>query len=122
MVTLRKNYTNRFLEFTPLQIAQALTLREQTLLHNIPVRNFIKQAWTKDDPAKGAELKKLIEHFNFVSGMVVTEIVTQNNANVRAQAIGKWIDVGIELRELRNMNTLYAVVAGTFGPNLRTGW
>ena len=87
-------------------------MNEQSRLQDIPPRNFTKQQWSKADPTKAPELKKLIDHFNWISGFVQTLVVSENDKGKRAVVIGKCIAIAEELLAMHNYNSLYAMVAG----------
>lgn len=55
---------------------------------------------------------KTIEHFNAVTYRVVATILKENNEQIRARVMEKWIDIAFECRQLRNFSSLTAILNG----------
>ena len=103
-------------------------MREQHIFRKIPIREFLKQAWTKtDDDTKAPELKKMIDQFNEVSSWIQTEIVSQTDVKNRAIIIEKFIEIldvpflispFQELYKLHNYQTMFEFVGGLSAASL----
>lgn len=55
---------------------------------------------------------KTIEHFNAVVARVVATILKEQDEQLRARAIEKWIDIAQQCRQLKNFSSLTAILNG----------
>ena len=108
----KKTPTTRFIDTNTVSIAEQLTLMEHEMLQLIKPSEFLKQSWSKSDKeSKAPNIMVYIIWFNKVSRWVSTEIVKGNNAQERSVIIGKFIEIGMKLKELRNFNGVMEIIS-----------
>ena len=91
------------------------------MFKNIKGREFIKQAWLKDDGKRAPQVAQMVSNFNDVSNWVATEIVKQPQQQHRVLIIEvatslltekKFLEIADELEKLNNFNTLLEIIGG----------
>jgi ral guanine nucleotide dissociation stimulator-like 1 len=68
---------------------------------------------------------KTIEQFNAVVKRVIATVLNEQNDQMRARIIEKWIDVAQECRQLKNFSSLTAILNGLLSGciyRLKTAW
>ncbi|KAL6598368.1 ras GEF [Neocallimastix sp. 'constans'] len=95
-------------------IAQQLCLIEFEIFKRIKPRDLLQHIWGKRDKNSVASLSVAasIEHFNFISSWVTTQILEHKKAKHRAKVLGKFMKIAQHLRNYNNYNTLMAFIAG----------
>ncbi|XP_048380854.1 RAS guanyl-releasing protein 2-like isoform X2 [Stegostoma tigrinum] len=117
-ITQRNNVTQKrrkmsllFDHLGPLELAEHLTYLEYKSFCRILFRDyhsFAKHGCTKDNPI----LERFISLFNSVSQWVQMMVLSMHTPQQRAEVITKFIHVAQRLLQLRNYNTLMAVIGG----------
>jgi len=68
---------------------------------------------------------KTIEQFNAVVKRVIATVLDEQNDQIRARVIEKWIDIAFECRQLKNFSSLTAILNGLLSGciyRLKTAW
>ncbi|CAF1169569.1 unnamed protein product [Adineta ricciae] len=110
----RKN----FLDMSNIRIAEQLTIVDAELLKRVLPYECLTLG--KNSISRGgltskrslSTVDKTIEHFNAVTYRVVATILKENNEQIRARVMEKWIDIAFECRQLRNFSSLTAILNG----------
>lgn len=107
------------LDYPPQDIAQQLTISDFELFYSIPPHEFIGAKWRRKLSTRGnvhihdcPNLMALMDRFTDIALWVAAEIVEQRTAEERADRLRKFLDVASALWDMRNFQTLFAVVAG----------
>lgn len=105
-------------KFSAETIAEQLTLADAELFIKVSPRECLGSFWSKKDHSISQSIKITIHFFNAVSLRVISTILSARTkqtsrltAPARSKVIEKWIDVALELRELKNFSSLKAVVS-----------
>lgn len=95
-------------------IAQQLCLIEFEIFRRIKPRDLLQHIWGKRDKnsVASSSVAASIEHFNFISSWVTTQILEHKKAKHRAKVLGKFMKIAQHLRNYNNYNTLMAFIAG----------
>jgi Rap guanine nucleotide exchange factor 2 len=96
---------------TSREIAEQLTLVDASLYARVQPAEFADQSWLKHKE-RAPTLSVLANRFNQVSFWVATEVLRHSKVSTQARTVRRFIHVAQELRQLRNYNTLVAIVAG----------
>ena len=109
-------------KFSAELIAEQLTLADSELFLKVSPRECLGYFWSKRDPSKGSmsqSIKLTVDQFNAVSLKVISTVLSARNKQTnrfsvaaRTKIIEKWIEVALELRELKNFSSLKAVLSG----------
>ncbi|CAF1240781.1 unnamed protein product [Adineta ricciae] len=110
----RKN----FLDMSSIRIAEQLTIVDAELLKRVLPYECLTLG--KNSISRGgltskrslSTVDKTIQHFNAVTYRVVATILKENNEQIRARVMEKWIDIAFECRQLRNFSSLTAILNG----------
>lgn len=68
---------------------------------------------------------KTIEQFNSVVKRVIATVLNEQNDQIRASIMEKWIDIAYECRQLKNFSSLTAILNGLLSGciyRLKTAW
>jgi hypothetical protein len=95
-----------------LEIARQLTLIEFNIFTSITPIEFLSKGWEDPNPKKSQHLKELINRSHDVSRWVAFSILKGDTKKARAKMLEKFIKVADQLRNLKNYQTMYAVIAG----------
>eukprot|EP01127_Copromyxa_protea_P024306 TRINITY_DN947_c0_g2_i1.p1 TRINITY_DN947_c0_g2~~TRINITY_DN947_c0_g2_i1.p1 ORF type:complete len:1349 (+),score=267.90 TRINITY_DN947_c0_g2_i1:516-4049(+) len=110
---LPSNFDIPIIEFPSLEIARQLTLRHWNIWKAIKPWECLGLAWTKGDSAeKAPNVLKMTEHFNFISGWVVTTIVTCPDLKTRVKFCRKFLEICICLHRMGNFNGIMEIWSG----------
>eukprot|EP01130_Rhizamoeba_saxonica_P015225 TRINITY_DN6790_c0_g1_i7.p1 TRINITY_DN6790_c0_g1~~TRINITY_DN6790_c0_g1_i7.p1 ORF type:complete len:375 (-),score=40.86 TRINITY_DN6790_c0_g1_i7:520-1644(-) len=103
LVTIPQN----ILDLDPYIVAVHMTMKDDSLFKKIEIKEYFDRGWNDPD----TNLYKFIEHFNEVSFWIQTEIVKLPNVKDRSLAIGIFIDIAMELKQLRNYHGIMEVLS-----------
>ncbi|KAI8640497.1 ras guanine nucleotide exchange factor domain-containing protein [Parasitella parasitica] len=109
------------LQFQPVLIAYQLTLIDSTIFRNIPVEAILSHAPKTPHPSIVAST----DFFNYLTRLIEHAILLQQEASGRAQHINHWIKVAGKCHELKNYQTLKAVISALGTPpiqRLKRAW
>ena len=96
-----------------------MTILDQKLYNNIqPWEILSTKSWgapgKKGGGGEGGNVKKLVEHFNRVSGGVSWGILGGGKVEGRGKVMGKWVKVACCCLDLNNFNGAMTIYAGLF--------
>jgi hypothetical protein len=103
------------LDHTAVDWARQLTALDSQRWRACKPWEFLNKRWSTKDGQRTTRSKTISEYIkatNRLSGWVTTDVVREENLDTRAKKIAKFIEVAQELRNLRNFNSLMAIVSG----------
>ncbi|GAA5795131.1 hypothetical protein HPULCUR_000483 [Helicostylum pulchrum] len=109
------------LQFQPVLIAYQLTLMDSTIFRNIPMDAILSHSPKTPHPTIVAST----DFFNYLTRLIEHAILLQQDASGRAQHINHWIKVAGKCHELKNYQTLKAVISALGTPpiqRLKKSW
>ncbi|GAN07877.1 hypothetical protein MAM1_0180d07381 [Mucor ambiguus] len=109
------------LQFQPVLIAYQLTLIDSTIFRNIPMDAILSHAPKTPHPSIVAST----DFFNYLTRLIEHAVLLQQDASGRAQHINHWIKVAGKCHELKNYQTLKAVISALGTPpiqRLKRSW
>lgn len=111
--SIRGPLSPSFLEIKSIDIARELTMDEFELYCVVEPREFLGQAWQKDNKMEIApNLTRLIENFNKIGYWVATEVLTKQDIKVRLKYIKKFIKIAYKCYECNNFNGVMQILSG----------
>ncbi|OAJ38822.1 hypothetical protein BDEG_22722 [Batrachochytrium dendrobatidis JEL423] len=112
-VTVRSDPNGTVFGYSAEEIAQQLTMIEEYLFFVIMPSELLGQAWTKKDAITRAPgITALTRRFNAVACWVGWAILDGKTPKLRAERLGKLIDISQHLLSMGNFSTLMAIIAG----------
>lgn len=109
------------LQFHPIIIAYQLTLIDYTIFRNIPQEAILSHSPKTPHPSIVAST----DFFNYLTRLIEHAILLQQDASGRAQHMNHWIKVAGKCYELKNYQTLKAVISALGTPpiqRLKRSW
>ncbi|CAG8605125.1 2843_t:CDS:2, partial [Acaulospora colombiana] len=103
------------LEFAPHMIAYQLTLIESAIFLEIDPQSLLTHSPKNPDP----KITASTDFFNYLTRIVERSILLSIEASSRAQIINHWVKVAVKLHELRNFQTLKAILAALGTPQIK---
>ncbi|XP_061553748.1 ras-specific guanine nucleotide-releasing factor 2 isoform X3 [Phycodurus eques] len=95
-----------------MELAEQITLLDHIVFRSIPYEEFLGQGWMKVDKTdKTPYIMKTSQHFNNMSNLVASQIMTHGDAGSRAGAIDKWLAVADICRCLNNYNGVLEITS-----------
>ncbi|CAO3593940.1 unnamed protein product [Absidia cylindrospora] len=136
-----KSNTKLFLSISNQEMAEQLTWIDAELFAKIKSREFVRMIWANNDTPRHSKrpnsmtsfsseeqeelhpmdqqiirtksgLLASISHWNFLSALVTSMIVTQSKLGKRVALLEKFMTIAVALRDLNNYNSLMAILAG----------
>jgi len=106
------------INFDAKTLAQQLTLIESSIYKDVDRSELFEQSWNKEKSRYYSNnIRLLIHRTNRLSYWVATNIILHASSKNRVKAINLFIDVATELLNLKNYNSLMAIIAGlSIGP------
>eukprot|EP01119_Soliformovum_irregulare_P011950 TRINITY_DN3065_c0_g1_i3.p1 TRINITY_DN3065_c0_g1~~TRINITY_DN3065_c0_g1_i3.p1 ORF type:complete len:1054 (-),score=357.72 TRINITY_DN3065_c0_g1_i3:316-3477(-) len=98
------------LDFSPIDLAKALTWIDHQLFKNLPLNECLYLNFM--NPEKSPKFNAFSTHFNALSRWVAVEIVKRQNLDQRVEMIGYFVKVAECLREFRDFSGCFSVIAG----------
>jgi hypothetical protein len=93
------------------QFARQLTIHEYKTFRAMKPSEFCGVSWRRS-PKKSVNVHNELQEFDKVSLWVANVIVGETNINRRAEWVNYFLKLGQTLLELRNFQTLFAIVGG----------
>lgn len=105
--------------FSPQVLAEQMTKLDSDLFHQVALREFINQDWSKKN-RKPSVVAEMVDVFNKRSFWVASEILCGPDPSVRARQLNKYVTVCQLCAGMSNFYGAYAVLTGlTFSSVLR---
>ncbi|XP_076842576.1 ras-specific guanine nucleotide-releasing factor 2 isoform X3 [Brachyhypopomus gauderio] len=104
--------TDCFESLSAVELAEQITLLDYTVFRSIPYEEFLGQGWMKVDKNKRTPyIMKTSQHFNDMSNLVASQIMTHADVGSRASSIEKWLTVANICRCLNNYNGVLEITS-----------
>ncbi|XP_059193008.1 ras-specific guanine nucleotide-releasing factor 2 isoform X1 [Centropristis striata] len=101
-----------FESLSAMELAEQITLLDHIVFRSIPYEEFLGQGWMKVDKTdRTPYIMKTTQHFNDMSNLVASQIMTHTDVGSRANSIEKWIAVADICRCLNNYNGVLEITS-----------
>lgn len=101
------------MEWSSLELARQITFMEAEYFKKIQPKECLSQGWAKKSKYLLApNIAALTDRWNNMTYYVVSTIIFEDDLKVRKNYIQKFIEIGMELRQLNNMNGVTEIVSG----------
>nr|XP_020449528.1 ras-specific guanine nucleotide-releasing factor 2 isoform X1 [Monopterus albus] len=101
-----------FESLSAMELAEQITLLDHIVFRSIPYEEFLGQGWMKVDKTERTPyIMKTSKHFNDMSNLVASQIMTHTDVGSRANSIEKWIAVADICRCLNNYNGVLEITS-----------
>ncbi|KAM9455345.1 ras-specific guanine nucleotide-releasing factor 2 isoform 2-T2 [Clarias gariepinus] len=101
-----------FESLSAMELAEQITLLDHIVFRNIPYEEFLGQGWMKmDKNERTPYIMKTSQHFNDMSNLVASEIMSHTEVSSRANSIDKWLAVADICRCLNNYNGVLEITS-----------
>uniref|UniRef100_A0A3P8R1T9 Ras protein-specific guanine nucleotide-releasing factor 2a n=1 Tax=Astatotilapia calliptera TaxID=8154 RepID=A0A3P8R1T9_ASTCA len=105
-----------FESLSALELAEQITLLDHIVFRSIPYEEFLGQGFMKlDKTERTPYIMKTTQHFNDMSNLVASQIMTHTDVASRASSIEKWLAVADICRCLNNYNGVLEIIAALEG-------
>ncbi|XP_070780502.1 ras-specific guanine nucleotide-releasing factor 2 isoform X6 [Enoplosus armatus] len=101
-----------FESLSAMELAEQITLLDHIVFRSIPYEEFLGQGWMKVDKMdRTPYIMKTSQHFNDMSNLVASQIMTHTDVGSRASSIEKWLAVADICRCLNNYNGVLEITS-----------
>uniref|UniRef100_A0A8C6TF53 Ras protein-specific guanine nucleotide-releasing factor 2b n=1 Tax=Neogobius melanostomus TaxID=47308 RepID=A0A8C6TF53_9GOBI len=101
-----------FESLSAMELAEQITLLDHIVFRSIPYESFLGQGWMKVDKTERTPyIMKTSKHFNDMSNLVASQIMTHTDVGSRASSIEKWVAVADICRCLNNYNGVLEITS-----------
>uniref|UniRef100_A0A3B4ZSU2 Ras-specific guanine nucleotide-releasing factor 2-like n=1 Tax=Stegastes partitus TaxID=144197 RepID=A0A3B4ZSU2_9TELE len=101
-----------FESLSAMELAEQITLLDHIVFRSIPYESFLGQGWMKVDKTERTPyIMKTSQHFNDMSNLVASQIMTHTDVGSRASSIEKWLAVADICRCLNNYNGVLEITS-----------
>ncbi|KAG7240037.1 hypothetical protein INR49_028040 [Caranx melampygus] len=101
-----------FETLSAMELAEQITLLDHIVFRSIPYEEFLGQGWMKVDKTERTPyIMKTSQHFNDMSNLVASQIMTHTDVGSRANSIEKWVAVADICRCLNNYNGVLEITS-----------
>ncbi|XP_067341331.1 ras-specific guanine nucleotide-releasing factor 2 isoform X3 [Channa argus] len=101
-----------FESLSAIELAEQITLLDHIVFRSIPYEEFLGQGWMKVDKTERTPyIMKTSQHFNDMSNLVASQIMTHTDVGSRASSIEKWLAVADICRCLNNYNGVLEITS-----------
>ncbi|XP_054466718.1 ras-specific guanine nucleotide-releasing factor 2 isoform X3 [Anoplopoma fimbria] len=95
-----------------MELAEQITLLDHIVFRSIPYEEFLGLGWMKVDKTERTPyIMKTSQHFNDMSNLVASQIMTHTDVGSRANSIEKWVAVADICRCLNNYNGVLEITS-----------
>ncbi|XP_075448463.1 ras-specific guanine nucleotide-releasing factor 2 isoform X2 [Ascaphus truei] len=95
-----------------MELAEQITLLDHIVFRSIPYQEFLGQGWMKPDKTgRSPYIMRTSQHFNDMSNLVASEIMSHPDISSRASSIEKWVVVADICRCLHNYNGVLEITS-----------
>uniref|UniRef100_A0A673LGY9 Ras-specific guanine nucleotide-releasing factor 2-like n=1 Tax=Sinocyclocheilus rhinocerous TaxID=307959 RepID=A0A673LGY9_9TELE len=101
-----------FESLSAMELAEQITLLDHIVFRSIPYEEFLGQGWMKTDKTERTPyIMKTSQHFNDMSNLVASQIMSHTDVGSRASSIEKWVVVADICRCLNNYNGVLEITS-----------
>uniref|UniRef100_A0A671U8W5 Ras protein-specific guanine nucleotide-releasing factor 2b n=1 Tax=Sparus aurata TaxID=8175 RepID=A0A671U8W5_SPAAU len=101
-----------FESLSAMELAEQITLLDHIVFRSIPYESFLGQGWMKVDKTERTPyIMKTSQHFNDMSNLVASQIMTHTDVGSRSSSIEKWVAVADICRCLNNYNGVLEITS-----------
>ncbi|XP_024155127.1 ras-specific guanine nucleotide-releasing factor 2 isoform X3 [Oryzias melastigma] len=101
-----------FESLSAMELAEQITLLDHIVFRSIPYEEFLGQGWMKIDKSERTPfIMKTSQHFNDMSNLVASHIISHTDVGSRASSIEKWLAVADICRCLNNYNGVLEITS-----------
>ncbi|XP_013870557.1 ras-specific guanine nucleotide-releasing factor 2 isoform X2 [Austrofundulus limnaeus] len=101
-----------FESLSAMEMAEQISLLDYIVFRSIPYEEFLGQGWMKlDKTERTPYIMKTSQHFNDMSNLVASQIVSHTDVSSRASCIEKWLAVADICRCLNNYNGVLEITS-----------
>ncbi|XP_028660527.1 ras-specific guanine nucleotide-releasing factor 2 isoform X2 [Erpetoichthys calabaricus] len=101
-----------FESLSAMELAEQITLLDHIVFRSIPYEEFLGQGWMKvDKNERTPYIMRTSQHFNDMSNLVASQIMTHADISSRANSIEKWVAVADICRCLHNYNGVLEITS-----------
>uniref|UniRef100_H3DD50 Ras protein-specific guanine nucleotide-releasing factor 2b n=1 Tax=Tetraodon nigroviridis TaxID=99883 RepID=H3DD50_TETNG len=101
-----------FESLSAMELAEQITLLDHIVFRSIPYEEFLGQGWMKVDKMERTPyIMKTSQHFNDMSNLVASQIMTHTDVGSRSSSIEKWVAVADICRCLNNYNGVLEITS-----------
>ncbi|XP_032435482.1 ras-specific guanine nucleotide-releasing factor 2 isoform X1 [Xiphophorus hellerii] len=101
-----------FESLSAMELAEQITLLDHIVFRSIPYEEFLGQGWMKVDKTERTPyIMKTSQHFNDMSNLVASQIMSHTDVGSRASSIEKWVAVADICRCLNNYNGVLEITS-----------
>ncbi|XP_018615571.1 ras-specific guanine nucleotide-releasing factor 2 isoform X2 [Scleropages formosus] len=101
-----------FESLSAMELAEQITLLDHIIFRSIPYEEFLGQGWMKVDKTERTPyIMKTSQHFNDMSNLVASQIMSHTDVGSRANSIEKWVAVADICRCLNNYNGVLEITS-----------
>ncbi|XP_060762962.1 ras-specific guanine nucleotide-releasing factor 2 [Neoarius graeffei] len=101
-----------FESLSAMEIAEQITLLDHIIFRSIPYEEFLGQGWMKmDKNERTPYIMKTSQHFNDMSNLVASQIMSHTDVGSRSSSIEKWVAVADICRCLNNYNGVLEITS-----------
>uniref|UniRef100_A0AAR2JIQ8 Ras protein-specific guanine nucleotide-releasing factor 2a n=1 Tax=Pygocentrus nattereri TaxID=42514 RepID=A0AAR2JIQ8_PYGNA len=101
-----------FESLSAMELAEQITLLDHIIFRSIPYEEFLGQGWMKMDKTERTPyIMKTSQHFNDMSNLVASQIMSHTDVGSRASSIEKWVAVADICRCLNNYNGVLEITS-----------
>ncbi|KAK3539077.1 hypothetical protein QTP86_023521 [Hemibagrus guttatus] len=101
-----------FESLSAMEIAEQITLLDHIIFRSIPYEEFLGQGWMKmDKNERTPYIMKTSQHFNDMSNLVASQIMSHTDVGSRSNSIEKWVAVADICRCLNNYNGVLEITS-----------
>ncbi|XP_041855623.1 ras-specific guanine nucleotide-releasing factor 2 isoform X3 [Melanotaenia boesemani] len=101
-----------FESLSAMELAEQITLLDHIVFRSIPYEEFLGQGWMKvDKNERTPYIMKTSQHFNDMSNLVASQIMSHTDVGSRASSIEKWVAVADICRCLNNYNGVLEITS-----------
>ncbi|XP_078531441.1 ras-specific guanine nucleotide-releasing factor 2 isoform X1 [Lissotriton helveticus] len=95
-----------------MELAEQITLLDHIVFRSIPYEEFLGQGWMKPDKnGRTPYIMKTSQHFNDMSNLVASQILSNDEVLFRASSVEKWVVVADICRCMHNYNGVLEITS-----------
>ena len=98
------------LDFDPLELARQFTIIESRIFCAIQSEELLGLEWTKKNQSKAVNVRAMSTLSTDLANLVADTILSVEDVKKRAVVIKQWVKVGMKCLELKNYDSLMAII------------